>query len=316
MHSVSAIVVNYRTADLTCRCLKSIAGFNSRVSDCILFDNSPKQDAEKMFSVCFPGLKYLSSDSNLGFGRACNLAAAQAQGDFLFLLNSDAVLLEDSIETMLHEIKNSSKIAVIGCRIIDEESRVQPSAANFPSLLRVAAGREITSVFFRKKWPFLSKKLTYFILEEDLLVPRKVDWCIGAALLIRKDVFFAVKGFDARIFLYGEEMDLCKKIHDLGYETFYTPKTTVLHQRAASSGGRFQKERIAWVSAGQRYYYRKHFSLFKAVLFYSTEIIASAFKSLIWLITAAASKPAVRAARLQKARWHFFYLIKYFSRSY
>jgi len=313
---VSVILVHYRTPELAVRCLDSLRERVATPLECLLVDNDPHEGHEQRFGEAFPGLVYLPSEENIGFGRACNRAAGLARSPFIFLLNTDAHLVEDSVRIMLEDLEQHGDCGALGCRLLDAGGQVEPSAACFPDLLRLVAGRDRLTRLLRTRFPALARRLTYFWTEAELQTPRTVDWCIGAALMLRREAFAAVGGFDPRFFLYAEEMDLCRRLKHAGWTVRYTPETTVHHQRAASSGGSLAPERVAAVAAGQRLYYRRHHGRLGALFLGAAEVLASVVKSVFWRLAALVASGPERRERRERALWHSRYLGNYWKRRY
>lgn len=313
---VSIIIVNYNTAEVTGGCLASIRRHaRNTPHEVIVVDNASQDDSPKMIAESYPEVRLLTNRENVGFGPANNQAAAAAQGRYLFFLNSDTKLLEDSISVLVEFLESTPRAGAVGCRLYWADGRVQPSASRFPNLLRVAAGREVTAGLLRKFAPDLADRLMFFYPAEQLDDPRRVDWCVGAALMVRREAFEGVSGFDPRIFLYTEEMDLCLRLAAAGWETHFTPATSILHLEAVSSGRVLNQKRLAYIAAGHRYFYLKHNGFFGCV-YCLVELSASVLKAVLWSALGFLTNGEKRRTSRDKARWHLLYLKKYFSLSY
>lgn len=313
---VSVVLVNYNTAALTCRCLESLTRHCGAAHEIILVDNASRDDSITLISQRFPDVRLLANPTNLGFGPAINQGAALARGRYLFLLNTDTELRGDTPGRLADFLEEHPEIGAAGCKLTGPDGAVQPSAARFPTLLRVAAGREVTVGALQQHFPSLANRLTFFYPPKQLTRPSRVDWCVGAALMLRKAAFDAIGGFDPRIFLYGEEIDLCLRLALAGWPTYFYPLTTVIHFGGASSDGELSPRRLALVAAGHRYFYHKHWGLLKGTLFCLVELTAAVVKGAIWQLAALMTTGPDRSRYRDKAYWHFTYLKHYFSHEY
>ena len=119
---VSVIIVNYNTFRMTADCIESVRQKTSGISyEIILVDNG-STDGSKDFFEQFEGIKYIYSDENLGFGRANNLGAKQASGDYLFLLNSDTLLINNAIKILYDYINTHQSVGVVGGNLVGLDS--------------------------------------------------------------------------------------------------------------------------------------------------------------------------------------------------
>ena len=308
---IAVIVVNYNTAGLTGRCLESLRQYGAgTLHEVILVDNASTDDSVAVITSRFPEVRLITNQQNVGFGPANNQAAEIATGKYLFFLNSDTELVEDSLAVLRDFLDRHPRAGAVGCRLVSPDGLVQPSAAYFPNLLRIVAGREVAAGAVRRHWPELAERLTFFISPEDLQAPCQVDWCVGAALAVRREAFEAVGGFDPRIFLYAEEMDLCLSMARAGWEVHFTPKTTIIHAEAASSGRALHPMRLARIAAGHRYVYYKHHG-WKGRIYCLAEIGASLGKAGFWWTLGFPTTGSRRRKYMDKALWHWLYLKHY-----
>lgn len=311
------VLVNYNTAGLTCRCLASISSHCGGPScEVIVVDNASGDDSCSRITREFPWVTLIANKSNAGFGPACNTGAAAARGGYLFFLNTDTELCENSPAVLADFLDSRPEIAAAGCALVGPDGRAQPSAGHFPSLLRVAAGREALAAGLGRVWPALARRLRLYLPPGESTEPVPVDWCLGAALMVRRASFDAVGGFDPLMFLYGEEMELCYRLARAGGDVYFVPQTAIMHLEAASSGGTASPARMACVAAGQRYFYRKHKSFPCYLLFCAVELGASAAKLCFWQAASLVCGSGPKARCRDRAMWHRLYLRCYFRRSY
>ena len=111
---VSIIIINYNTKDITSDCIKSVLKYTKSISyEIILVDNASTDGSREFFSQ-YQGVKYVYNDTNYGFGVANNIGSKYASGEYLFFLNSDTILHEDSVGVLRNYLINDSKVAAVG----------------------------------------------------------------------------------------------------------------------------------------------------------------------------------------------------------
>jgi GT2 family glycosyltransferase len=258
-YELSIVIVSYNTKDLLRECLQSVdrekTGLDTEV---LLVDNRSSDGSPLMVETEFPQVKVIRSAINLGFGAANNLAIESAQGRYIVLLNSDAFLSAGSLRIARDHMNSQPRAAVGGARLVGRDFSWQPSARMFPHVITDAlvlsglAARYPKSRFcghFDRTWA-------------DPLQPSQADWVPGAFSIIRAEVLRRVGFFDPRFFLYGEEVDLCRRIKRAGYEIWYWPDIVVTHIGGESS--RHMRDDSAgaqvlnWRMRSTLLYYRKH----------------------------------------------------------
>lgn len=222
----SIILVNYNTCQLTLACINSIREFSTNFSyEIIVVDNASSDNSIEVLSK-LPYVKFIESGKNSGFGAANNLGAKNTDGKYLFLLNTDTILIENSIKILLDFYKNNEenlKIGTLGAVLIDENQNIINSGGNFPTV------DKYLNAYLRK--PFNE----YEIAKNDEY--QQIDYVTGADLMISKRIYEEIEGFDENFFLYYEETDLQKRIKNLGYINYLIPTTRIIHLEGGSDFG-------------------------------------------------------------------------------
>ncbi|MDM8569565.1 glycosyltransferase family 2 protein, partial [Thiotrichales bacterium HSG1] len=229
---ISIIIVSFNTCDLLRDCLNTLFKEAGNVSyETLVIDNASKDNSAVMVATEFPDIKLIRSTKNLGFAAANNLGFAQAQGDYVVLLNSDAFLQPHALERSLTYMQANPKIGIGGARLTNQDGSWQPSARMFPSLLNhflVISG--LANKYPQSKF-FGRMDRTWANTEEAA----SIDWVPGAFSIMPHKILEKVGYFDERFFLYCEEVDLCKRFKTAGYEVYYWPDVTVIHLGGESS---------------------------------------------------------------------------------
>ncbi|GAA4151353.1 glycosyltransferase family 2 protein [Chryseobacterium ginsenosidimutans] len=246
---VSIIIVNYNTKVITNNCIDSIISKTQDIEyEIILVDNGSTDGSKEHFEQR-DDIKYIYSLENLGFGKANNLGNQHATGEFLFILNSDTILIENSIKILkdFFEINESKlNIGVLGAVLCDENLNMINTAGSFPQIKFYIS--DYLNLFFKTKYKTY-KKISF----SDIT---KVDMVSGADMFLRRKLFNEVSGFDEKFFLYFEETDLQKRIVNLSKINYITNQTKIIHLEGASSKVNNWKRKI--IQDSQTLYFRKN----------------------------------------------------------
>jgi len=242
---ISVIIVNYNVKELLEQCIKSIFAASGKLSvEVIVVDNNSFDGSAEFIRQKFPGdlrLKLIESPVNLGFAKANNLGAKEATGEYLLILNPDTILQEDTLDRSLEFYKAGKDIGALTCKLILPNGKLDLACRRSFPTPSVAVYRILgLSRIFPKSKLFGKYNLTY-LDENDTY---EVDAIVGAYMLIKKDVYEKVKGFDEDYFMYGEDLDLCFRIKKAGYKIFYFPETSIIHYKGEST----KKSSISYVN--------------------------------------------------------------------
>lgn len=238
MPKVSIIIVNWNTKDFLKDCLSSIQKGTGGLSyEVIVVDNSSSDDSIKFIEDNFPNIKLIMNSINTGFAGACNQGASSAMGEYLFFLNPDTILEEDSIKKLVEftEKPISARLGAVGPQLLNRDGTIQNSVRRFPNLKDFL----VRDTILKKLLPLKGKDRLIYNLSSQ--TPSIVDQISGAAILIRKSIWKNIGGMDSRFFMFYEEVDMCRRLMDLGYKVYYLPTATIVHL----CGGARHKDRSA-----------------------------------------------------------------------
>jgi N-acetylglucosaminyl-diphospho-decaprenol L-rhamnosyltransferase len=223
--SVSIITVTWNSGDT----IEALINAIDERHELIVVDNG-SSDATCTIVRSYPRVRLIEPGSNLGFGAGCNLGATVATGSILVLINPDARPEGGAIDALADRVQESS-VGVLLPALSSSIEEVRETVSGFPSpLFLVAQAFGIWKV---------AKRL--------LVRPRRrmrIPWGLGACMAMRREVFAEIGGFDETIFLYGEDMDLCRRIHDTGRDVILDTRILVSHRgnesgrQAFDPGGR------------------------------------------------------------------------------
>lgn len=258
---ISVVIVSYNTRDILRQCLLRLADVaEGLVLQTLVVDNSSCDGSADMVAQEFPQIELIRSASNLGFAAANNLAFERARAELVLLLNPDALLSPGSLRRACDHLDAHPRLAMGGARLVGRDGRAEPSGRQFPSLLNEALVLSgLAARYPQSRW------LGRFDRSWDAsgrCVP--VDWVPGAFALIRRQVLQQLGGFDERFFLYYEEVDLCRRLQQAGWQVWYWPDIEVHHSGGESSrtvaGAAFSKsgsQLTLWRMRSGLLYYRK-----------------------------------------------------------
>ena len=238
---VSIIVVSYNTRDMTMACLDSVlAETRDARYELIVVDNASSDGSAEAIANHPSKPKLIALKDNIGFAAANNLAAGEATGRYLLLLNPDTVVLGRAIDRLVSFAKLRPDAGIWGGRTLFADGRLNPASAwgrMTPwNLLCRATG--LTAVF---------KHTTMFNGEamggwrRERASEREVDIVSGCFLLITHAFWTRLDGFDPAFFMYGEEADLCLRARKIGARPRVTPAATIIHYGGASERARSDK---------------------------------------------------------------------------
>lgn len=256
---LSIIIISYNTKEITKNCLLSIikqTDVKKIPLEIIVVDNNSKDSSVEMlkkFKKKYENknlkIKLLLEKENLGFTKANNKAVKTAKAPTVLFLNSDIIVLNSAIEKLYDFYKkNKSKYKFVAGKLLNKDLSPQPSCGPYYSLPVVFG-----TLLLRGNYWGLTRYAPNKIKE--------VDWASGACLLVDKETFLKLGGFDENIFMYMEEVELLFRAKKLGYKTVFFPEAKFIHLESASSKKRTYP--ILKVYEGFIYLYKKHHSKFE-----------------------------------------------------
>jgi GT2 family glycosyltransferase len=259
---ISIVIVSFNTRDVLRESLQSIERERGTLRiEILVVDNNSHDGSVEMIESEFPEVRVLSSEVNLGFGAANNLAFEVATGRYLVLLNSDAFLCPDSLRLAVRHMDHQPDVGLAGGRLVGRDFSLQPSARMFPSILSDFLVFTGLAHKFPKSKFFGRFDRTW----ADPMQPAEVDWVPGAFSIIRQEALSQAGFFDPDFFLYSEEVDLCRRIQAAGFKIMYWPDIVVIHIGGESSRqiktlemSSAGAQLIRWRMRSTLLYYRKH----------------------------------------------------------
>jgi N-acetylglucosaminyl-diphospho-decaprenol L-rhamnosyltransferase len=283
---IDAVIVSYRSAATLRGCVEPLAAMPH--VNVIVVDNASPDDSVQ--TIADLQVEVERSPRNGGFSYGCNRGAARGSAPLLLFLNPDARLDAGGLAALTRVLEEDATAALAGPRIIEDNGELAWSQRRFPRLRSTFA----QAFFLHRLWPRAA--WTDELIREPAAYerPGSPDWVSGACMLVRRDVFDAIGGFDERFFLYCEDTDLCKRLRAAGHTISFDPAAEIHHVGGASSGA---GETRAIAARSRVQYARKHLKPLAA----RTEALGVALGEATHAATAV-SRPATRRGHMAALR--------------
>lgn len=245
---LSIIITNWNTADITLDCLRSIyqdKGLREIPFEIILIDNASTDHSQNAFKAYkkknkLSNLNIIINDTNVGFGKANNQGLKIANGNYLLFLNSDTIILHGAISQSLNWLCSHPEASGCTGQLLNNDKSIQITGGTFPNIWNM-----FTWLTHLDDLPFINFLIPpyhphspdFYTKDKYYLSDHPQDWLTGAFLMFRKELVAKVGGFSPKFFMYGEEMELCYRIH-LAYpklKLWYLIGPQIIHLGGASA---------------------------------------------------------------------------------
>jgi len=225
MTDLSIIIVSYKGWVRLTKCLEALDSFTGKnfTLEVIVVDNRSDEDIINKLEEQFPRFKVLHNNVNGGFANGCNLGSRSASGEFLLFLNPDTVAQESEVEKLLNVAKNNPSFGVVSCRQLNEKGKESIASGPFPIFWNITGFQR---ALFRRRKPETGSR------KPEIIFP---DWISGSVVLIRKEIFQKINGFDEDFWMYFEDVDLCRRVRNLSLEVAFCRDITIEHNHGGSS---------------------------------------------------------------------------------
>ncbi len=259
---ISIIIVHYKNENDLFDCLDSFYILKIKhLYEVIIVDNSENKNLQKsLLTKNYKNLRYVSSLKNLGYGAGMNLGAKHAKGEYLFILNPDVVFTTDIISPLVSSFKKNKTTGIISPLLYTTDNVIMEQGAReltpFRALIKLS--------FIDKLFPNNPISKDYWVKDWEDKNLKEVDNVPGTALIIKKETFNEIRGFDENFFLYFEEFDLCKRVREKGYKIFIDPTSKLIHKWGTST--KLLKNRDEIFRKSRYCYFKKHFGFLKAII--------------------------------------------------
>jgi len=225
MIDLSIIVVCYKGWARLTKCLESLDSFTGKYfsSEVIVVDNKSEDAAIEDIKAKFPRFTFIENDVNGGFGNGNNLGVKSASGEFLLFLNPDTVATEAAIEKLVETVRDNPSYGIVSCRQVNERGKESVASGPFPHLFNLTG---LQRLILRSRTPHAARRTP------DMTFP---DWISGSVVLIKKEVFEKINGFDEDFWMYFEDVDICRRVRNIPLEVACCTNVVIEHNHGGSS---------------------------------------------------------------------------------
>jgi GT2 family glycosyltransferase len=274
---VSILIVSWNTCQLLLDCLQSIYTYPPQIDfEIRIVDNDSGDGSAQVVQERFPQVQVISSATNLGFASGNNLVAQHAQGQYLLLLNPDTVIHPQTIDQLVAFLDAMPNAGAVGPRMFNSDGSLQISTFRTPNLFLEAW----QLLYFDRLFP-----LSHY--GEDHKGPIVVDVLNGACILMRREIFQSLGGFDINFFMYSEEVDLCLRIRQAGWLLYYLPTAQIVHYGGQSTR-QVRDLMFLELYRNKVRFFKKHYGSRQTV----------AYKILLWIVAVTRILPGMLASKL------------------
>ncbi len=247
---LSVIIINRNTAHLLLTCLEHVFQLELQEQpEVLVVDNGSSDDSVVQVKTAYPGVIILEARKNLGFAAANNLAAKKARGRYLLLVNTDAFLEKKCAQILLDLMKLDPLIGMVGPQLLNVDGSSQTSFEAVPTLVTETFNRSLLKRLFPKRFPGKNP---------DVQKAFPVEALIGAVMMLRREAFEALDGFDEDYFFFLEETDLAARMRQAGWQILHEPGAKAVHLQGGTADMVPASARIEFYRS--RYvFFRKHY---------------------------------------------------------
>lgn len=237
MKDVAVILVGLNANAFVKQCIETVekADWSRHTCEIVYVDNGSKDGSVEMVRSCFPGVRVIANDSNLGYCKAANQGARIADARHFYFLNDDTIVYPDALPVVIDFLDSHPGIGVVGSRLLNLDLTDQWSGRRFPSVWNGILGRRS---WLSKLFPD-ARALTDYLYRDEVAagVPFEADWVSAAALLVDRDTFARV-GMFAEDYYYWHEAVFCDRVRRAGRKVYLHPGSKIIHYEGKGSGAR------------------------------------------------------------------------------
>lgn len=226
---ISVLIVNYRCWEKLSACLDSLLTRhqNAFIIEIVVVDNQSNDGKLAAFSTSYPAVKFVENTGNLGFANGCNLAASHATGEVLLFLNPDTLATPDQLSELLATKNKLPEVGLLSCRQLDGKGKNQRAFGYFDGLWTTfGITRAIVQALFPSQYPSP---------RANLKEVTECDWISGSVVMIQREHYDLLGGWDDSFWMYCEDVDLCKRAWQHNLKVAYEPNVAITHLHGGSS---------------------------------------------------------------------------------
>jgi GT2 family glycosyltransferase len=266
---ISVIILNYNVRYFLELCVLSVQKALENIDgEIIVVDNNSPDDSCAMMKSRFPKVILIENKTNAGFPKGNNIGVAQSKGEYVCILNPDTVVAEDTFEKILAFVESKTDLGIVGCKLIDGTGNFLPECKRGVPTPFVAFTK-VTGLY--KLFPKSKRFGRYYAQHLEENQSGKVDVLVGAFMVMQRELYHHLNGFDEAFFMYGEDIDLSYRSLLAGKNNYYFSETTVIHYKGESTIK--DKKYLHSFQKAMELFYKKHF---KSSVFFEIFMITGA----------------------------------------
>jgi GT2 family glycosyltransferase len=255
---LSIVIVSWNAKDFLLNCLRSLKEETDGYEvELIVIDNASTDGSPEAVSELFPDVVLFSNTINLGFAKANNLGILKSKGQYIALINPDVNIFKDCIHTMSRYLDQNTKVGMLGPKILNADLTLQSSCRRLPSLWNSLCDALTLYRLFPRSRLFAGQFMTHLSQEKS----SKAEVLSGCFWMVKRKALSQVGLLDENFFMYGEDIDWCKRFCEAGWDIIYLPDAQAIHYGGGSSSNDPIRFYIEKQRANLQYWNKHHGSL-------------------------------------------------------
>ena len=283
---ISVVIVAWNAKRYLELCLNSLAEAPPKRSmEVFVVDNASSDGTAEMVETAYPWVKFIKSNENLGFSRGNNVAIRQCRGRYIALVNPDVIVFPGCLDALADFLDENPRVGDVGPRVFNPDMTQQSTCRRFPTLWNNFCSATRLETIFKGSRFFAGEHMFYF--PHDRTLP--VDVIVGCFSMIRREAFEEVGLLDEGLFMYGDDVDWCRRARNAGWEVVFYPGARAIHDRGKTTAPYPVRFAVAQQRSVLRYW-KKHHSrvevlgircimLFHHLMRYATATVSGIFES-------------------------------------
>ncbi|MGD0966471.1 MAG: glycosyltransferase family 2 protein [Candidatus Acidiferrales bacterium] len=229
---ISVVIVGWNAQHYLELCLESLAKAPPRRSmEVLVVDNASTDGSVAMIEARFPWVKLIKSSENLGFAKGNNVAIRQCQGRYIALVNPDVIVFPGCLDALADFLDENPKVGNVGPRVFNPDMSQQSTCRRFPTLWNNFCSATSLATTFTKSRIFAGEHMWFFSHDRTLTV----DVIVGCFSMIRHETFDQVGLLDEDLFMYGDDVDWCRRCWKAGWQVVFYPGAQAIHDRGKTT---------------------------------------------------------------------------------
>lgn len=252
---LSVVIVAWNAKHYLELCLDSLVKAPPRRGmEVLVVDNASADDTVEMVEARFPWVKLIKSKENLGFAKGNNVAIRQCQGRYIALVNPDVIVFPGCLDALADFLDQNPKVGDVGPRVLNPDMTQQSTCRRFPTLWNNFCSATRLENIFRGNSFFAGEHMFYFPHDRTLAV----DVIVGCFSMIRREAFDEVGLLDEGLFMYGDDVDWCRRARNAGWQVVFYPGARAIHDRGKTTAPFPEHFAVAQQRSILRYWKKHH----------------------------------------------------------